>query len=105
MSDRIVDQKQPRFRPARVVPAVPGPRSKEESLPLRYGERARTVVELVLDLPLEHVTAVAVGAPLLPRRTGLVLDDRPALSERRDRPGMDVRLVVRPVDRLEVEPS
>src|SRR5207249_2998515 len=55
------------------------------------------------DPPGQHVAAVAVGAPLLARRSGLVLDDRPTLTERVLRARMDVGLVVGPVDRGEVE--
>src|SRR5581483_4217006 len=96
---RIVDQEEPRGPRARVAAAVPGVGGEPEALPLADGEGRRAVVELVLDLPGEDVAAVAVRAPLLARRARLVLDDRPALRERGQSPRVDVRLVVRPVDR------
>src|SRR2546428_125683 len=80
-----------------------GAGAEEEALALRDGERRRAVVELVLDLPGEHVAPMAVRAPLLTRRPCLVLDDRPSLPERGLRAGVNVRLVVGPCDRLEVE--
>src|SRR5437764_11470856 len=76
---------------------------KEETLPLFDGERVRAVVELVFDSPREHVAAVAVNAPFLAPGVRLVFDDRPARAEHSGRPGSDVRLVVRPVDRTEVK--
>ena len=92
-----------RRRLAGVVPPVPGAGGEVEALAPSDPERRGAVVELVLDLALEHVTAVAVGAPLLPGCARLVLDDRPALAEGVLRARVDVRLVVRPVDRLEVD--
>src|SRR5262245_30389702 len=83
---------------------MPGPGREEEALPLRNREPLAAVVELVLDLSVEHVAAVPVGAPLLASRARLVFDDRPALPERLGSTGVDVRLVVLPADRVEVEP-
>jgi predicted amidohydrolase len=101
--ERVVDQEESRRVRAGIAAAVARSGGEEEPLALVDGERRATVVELVLDPPGEDIAPVAVRAPLLTRRAGLVLDDRPALAQSRGRPRMDVRLVVGPVDRVEVE--
>jgi hypothetical protein len=82
---------------------VAGSGGEVEALPLLDAQRRRAVVELVLDPAGEDVAAVAVGAPFLTGCTGLVLDLGPALPERALRARVDVRLVVRPADRPEIE--
>src|SRR5438552_4209685 len=102
-SRRVVDQEEPGRRLARVAPSVARAGREEEALPLVDGERVRAVVELVLDVAREHVAAVAVHAPLVARSVWPVLDDGPARAERGGRARPDVRLVVGPADRAEVE--
>ena len=104
-SGGIVDQEETRRRPTGVVTAVARAGRQVEALALRNRQRLRAVVELVHDLPREHVAAVTVGAPFGASGARLVLDDRPSLSESGHRPGVDVRLVVRPGNGVEVEPA
>ena len=86
-------------------PATQRGRREQESFALLRPERGSAVIELILDLPTQHVAAVSLLAPLLPTHTLCVLDGRPAGAPDLCLPGADTGGVVDPGKLVEGNPQ
>src|SRR5215218_9640647 len=102
---RVIDQEESRGTRSKVVapvcPTAQGRWREQESFTLPRPEHGVFVVELVLDLPPQHVAAMALLAPLLPGYPLSILDESPAGAPYVRLPGTDSGGVVGPGKLLE----